>query len=152
MPSICEVTIIGHLGRDPEVATGASSVSYATFSVATSDTRKSKTGELVKNTTWFRVVCFGSSAKYVTDYLAKGSLVFVSGRLRCVTFLGKDKVERQQLEITAGSVTALPSASNAKDQKQDLSPVTRNKALATQSGASERVVMSLDDLDDEIPF
>jgi len=80
----------------------------------------------------------------VTDYLTKGCLVFVSGRLRCVTFLGKDKVERQQLEITAGSVTVL----NERKPEFELRKASEVQ-IAPPGG---RVIGRLDDLDDEIPF
>ena len=75
-------TIIGHLGRDPEMRYMPNGDPVTSFSVATSRQWNDRNGQKVKETTWFRVSVFGKQAETVNQYLHKGSLVLVEGRLR----------------------------------------------------------------------
>jgi single-strand DNA-binding protein len=71
-----KITIVGRLGRDPEMKYSASGMALATISVATTSRIKDE-----DVTTWWRVTCFGKTAENVTEYLSKGAMVLVEGRL-----------------------------------------------------------------------
>jgi single-strand DNA-binding protein len=75
------LTIIGNLGRDPEMRYTPSGTPVTTFSMATNRTYKGNDGQQVKETCWFRVSVFGKMAETVTQYLHKGSMVLVEGRM-----------------------------------------------------------------------
>ena len=96
----CEVTIIGNLGRDPEVKTSASGTAWCTLSVAT--TRRAKQGEQYVNVTeWHRVKVFGRPAEWLGKDARKGSQVFCVGHIETERYTAKDGTERQQTVIVA---------------------------------------------------
>jgi len=96
----CEITIIGNLGRDPEVKTSASGTAWCTLSVAT--TRRAKQGDGYANVTeWHRVKVFGRPAEWLGKDARKGSQVFAVGHIETERYTGKDGTERQQTVIVA---------------------------------------------------
>ena len=76
------VTIVGNLGRDPELRYLPNGTPTVTLSVATNNTYTNQKGEQVKETTWWRVSVFGKQAESCSQYLTKGRQVLVEGRLR----------------------------------------------------------------------
>ena len=81
--SINKVTLVGNLGRDPEIRHTATGQKIAHLSVATSDTWKDKSGERQERTEWHRVVIFNTNlADFSERFLKKGSKVYVEGALQ----------------------------------------------------------------------
>jgi single-strand DNA-binding protein len=76
------ITIIGRLGRDPEMRYLPSGDPVTSFSVATDRAWNDKNGQRQKETTWFRITVFGKQAEIANQYLSKGKMVLVEGRLR----------------------------------------------------------------------
>ena len=100
--SIATATIVGHVGRDPEVST-AGSTTVAKFSIAVKRKRK---GEEI--TDWHDVVAFGRQADFVAQHITKGRLVAVVGRLEVETWADKTTgAKRSKHVIAADSVTGL---------------------------------------------
>ena len=77
------ITIIGNLGRDPEMKFLPSGLAVTKFSVATNRKWKDDSGELQEKTTWFNVECWGGLAETCNQYLSSGSKVAVAGRMEC---------------------------------------------------------------------
>ena len=98
MPNLNQVTIIGHLGRDPEVRYLPSGEAACNFSVAVTENWKAKDGEKKEHTEWFRVAFFGKLAEVCGEYLKKGSAVYVQGRQRTREY-EKDGVTKQSVEL-----------------------------------------------------
>ena len=82
MPSLNHVQLIGNLGRDPEARFTANGKKYATFTLAVSRTWKSAAGEKQEHTDWFLVNAWGKLGDFTAQYLKKGRLVLVEGRLQ----------------------------------------------------------------------
>lgn len=82
MPNFNRVQIIGRLGRDPEKRTTKNDTAYAAYPVAVDRLWKSRDGESKKETDWFSVEAWGKLGEISLDYLTKGRLVFIEGRLR----------------------------------------------------------------------
>jgi single-strand DNA-binding protein len=76
-----KITLIGRLGKDPEMKYTSTAEPVTNFNVATNYTYVNKNGEKVDKTTWWRVSVFGKQAEACNTYLAKGSLVLVEGRM-----------------------------------------------------------------------
>jgi len=115
-----KIEIIGRLGRKPEMKFTPSGQAVTSFSVATDNTYTSAAGEKVKETTWFRVQAWGKMAETVNQYLDKGSLVFVTGRLVADKATGAPKIYTKQdgtsacnFEINAGEVKFLSPNKNS---------------------------------------
>lgn len=103
-----KVTIIGNLGRDPEIRYSPSGDPIANFSVATSESWKGKqSGEKKEATEWHRIVAFGAPAKFVVDHATKGSVLYVEGSLRTRKWQDKSGADRYVTEIRASEVQLL---------------------------------------------
>ena len=76
-----QIIIVGNLGRDPEMRYTPSGTPVTSLSVATNRKYTGSDGQVVKETTWFRVSVFGKAAENCAQYLKKGSAVLVDGRL-----------------------------------------------------------------------
>lgn len=94
--------IVGNLGRDPEMRYTPSGQAVTTFNVATNRKYTGSDGQMVKETTWFRVTVWGKQAETVSQYLKKGSSVLVEGRLTPDAATGGPKIWTRQ-DGTAGS-------------------------------------------------
>ena len=75
------LVIVGRLGRDPELRYTPSGQAVTSFSVATDRKYKTGDGQMVEETTWFRVSVWGKQAESCNQYLSKGKMVLVDGRL-----------------------------------------------------------------------
>ena len=110
MASVNKVTIVGNLGRDPEMRAFPSGDQLANVTIATTDKWKDKqTGEMKEATEWHRVVFNGRLAEIVGQYLRKGSQVYVEGSLRTRKWTDKDGVEKYTTEIRADQMQMLGS-------------------------------------------
>jgi single-strand DNA-binding protein len=99
--------IIGHLGRDPEVRYTPDGAAVANLAVATNETWKDKSGEKQERTEWHRVALFGKVAEIAAEYLKKGSLVYLQGRLQTRKWQGEDGQDRYTTEIVADRMRML---------------------------------------------
>jgi single-strand DNA-binding protein len=93
MPALNHVELIGHLGRDPEARFTANGKKYAVFSVAVNRTWKSADGEKREAADWFLVNAWGKLGEICLEYLKKGRLVFIDGRLRSERWEDKENGE-----------------------------------------------------------
>ena len=151
--SVNKVTLVGNLGRDPEIRAMQNGDKIVQLSVATSDRWKDKnSGEQRERTEWHRVVIFNDAlGKIAEQYLKKGSTVYLEGQLQTRKWTdqqsGQDKYTTEVvLQRYRGELTLLgsrPENQITHDQQND------------QIDQSNRMSMSDDiasDLDDEIPF
>jgi single-strand DNA-binding protein len=107
MASFNKLTIVGYLGRDPEIRYTPQGTPVCNFSVATTERRKDRAGELQDVTTWFRVTVWGKQAETANQYLAKGRQVYIEGRLRQDEYTDRDGNKRTTLEVNATDVQFL---------------------------------------------
>ncbi len=146
MASVNKVIIVGNLGRDPEVRYMPSGDAIANIAVATTDKWKDKaTGDQRESTEWHRISFFGKLAEIASQYLAKGSQVYIEGKLRTRKYTDKDGVEKFSTEIVADSMQMLGSRTAATGQQSPQAPA-RPRPAAPQSTAHPQYE------DDDIPF
>ncbi|KAF5035304.1 Single-stranded DNA-binding protein [anaerobic digester metagenome] len=107
--SLNKVILIGRLGRDPEMRYTPSGQPVANFSVATDESYTSKDGQKVEKTEWHRIVVWGKQAEFCGNYLSKGRLVYVEGKLETRKWTDKDGAEKYTTEIKADRVLGLDS-------------------------------------------
>jgi len=96
------IIIQGRCGADPELRTTTSGVEVASVNIAVDRDIKDRNGE--RQTDWFTVVAWRGTAKFLTDYFRKGSMVIVSGRLQARTWEDADGARRKAVEIVADTV------------------------------------------------
>ena len=99
--SVNKVILVGRLGRDPETRFTSGGQAVANFSVATDETYKDKSGERQKRTEWHKIVVWGKQAEIAQQYLKKGSLVFIEGRIQSREWQDKEGQKRTSFEIVA---------------------------------------------------
>jgi len=99
--SVNKVILVGRLGRDPETRFTGGGQAVANFSVATDETYKDKNGERQKRTEWHKIVVWGKQAEIAQQYLKKGSLIFIEGRIQSREWQDKEGQKRTSFEIVA---------------------------------------------------
>ncbi len=109
-----KITIIGNLGRDPEMRYTPSGSPVTTFSVATNRRYTTQDGETRDETEWFRVSAWNRLAENTNQYLRKGSLVYVEGRFNSRMYQGNDGQMRVSNEVTANEIKFL--STRAQDE------------------------------------
>lgn len=150
MASVNKVTLLGNLGRDPEVRYTASDMAIATVSIATTYKAKEREPE----TEWHRVVFFGRLAEIAGEYLKKGSSVYVEGRLLTQKWTDKTGAERFTTEIVAEQMQMLGSKNSGDGESYDNPPKNepRSSSRSAPAPSAARKPVPMDDLDDDIPF
>lgn len=111
---INKAILIGRLGADPEVRYTPEGLMVTNFNLATDETRKDKNGERIQKTEWHRIVTFGKLAEICGNYLSKGKMVFIEGRIQTRGWEDKDGNKRSTTEIVASDMKMLDSKGQAK--------------------------------------
>ena len=140
--SFNKITLVGNLGRDPELRYTPQGTAVASFSMATNERRKGKDGgEPTDITTWFRVTLWGRQAELAAEHLTKGRQVYIEGRLRLDEYTDKEGNPRTSLEVNATEMQFIGGA------KEGGAPAAAS-AAAGATGATAPVEGS----DDDVPF
>lgn len=94
-----KVFLIGNLTRDPEMRTLPSGQPVTTFGIATNRVWNDKTGKRQTNVEFHNVVAFGRLAEIIKQYLTKGKMVFIEGRIQTRSWEAQDGTKRNRTEI-----------------------------------------------------
>lgn len=138
--------IIGRVGRDPEVRYLTSGDAVVNISLATTERWKDKqSGEVKEATEWHRINFFGRLAEIVAEYVEKGSLLYVEGKIKTRKWKDKDGTEKYSTEIQAETMKLLSSKQG--NQPQRSSNENHKESQPKQSNGS-----GFEDMDDDIPF
>ena len=142
--SVNKAILIGRLGRDPEVRYTPNGEAVANFSIATDEQWKDKNGERQTRTEWHNITLYRKLGEIAGQYLRKGSLVYIEGRIQSRKYTGKDGVERTAYEIIGNEMKMLGSKSeNAGGQEsQNQAPQRKQESRAAPG----------DDISNDIPF
>ncbi len=166
MASFNKIIIVGYLGRDPEIRYSGQGTAICDFSVATTERRKDKAGELQEVTTWFRVSLFGRQAEVAHQYLTKGRQVYVEGSLAQREWTDQNGATRTSLEVRGTDIQFIsphseneqPQAASARagaGESRVSTTTEQRKPQNTKSApkpAPARQANRVDFNDDEIPF
>ena len=102
-----KITVIGHLGRDPEMRYTPNGQAVTSFSVASSRRYTTSAGEQKEETEWFNVSAWGKLGETCNQYLTKGQQVYVEGRMSSRTYEGRDGQTRVSIDIFLNDVQFL---------------------------------------------
>ncbi len=111
---INKVILVGRLGKDPEVRVTPDGTMVTNFNLATDEQWKDKNGEKVQKTEWHKIVTFGKLADICGQYLVKGKLVYIEGRIQTRSWEDKEGVKRYTTEIVANDMKMLDSKGQSK--------------------------------------
>lgn len=154
--SVNRVILVGNLGRDPETRYTQSGDAVCTFSIATSENWRDKnTGQRVEKTEWHNIVLYRKLAEIAQQYLNKGKMVYVEGRIQSRKYTGKDGMERTAYEIIAEQMQMLGSRNDSFSVNAPMDKSSSSVPTATPAAPRKitpKPAPVIDDLDDDIPF
>ena len=133
--SLNKVILIGHIGNNPEGRYTTSGISTASFSIATHESWLDSEKVKKEHTEWHNIIAWNKLADFATQYLQKGQLVYVEGKLQTRSYKDKNDVKHWKTEIISNTITPL-------DWKQ-----------SSKKNENKEIMQDNDDKDDEsIPF
>ena len=130
--SVNKVILVGNLGQDPESRFTPQGTAVTNLSIATNESWKDHNGDIQERTEWHRVVMYGRMAETAVEYMRKGQMVYIEGRLNTREWEDQNQVKRKTTEIRCDNFTML-------GRKGDGTPQNSG------TGNSEKV-------DDDLPF
>lgn len=150
---INKVILIGNLGKDPETRYMPSGGAVTNVTLATSESWKDKqSGQMQERTEWHQVVFFNRLAEIASEYLKKGSKVYIEGSLRTRKWQDKSGQDRYTTEIVANEMQMLEGKGGSQDHAP--APAQRQASGTRQAAAAEtdHAAVGFDSFDDDIPF
>ena len=130
--SVNKVILVGNLGQDPESRFTPQGTAVTNLSIATNESWKDQNGDIQERTEWHRVVMYGRMADTAVEYMRKGQMVYVEGRLNTREWEDQNQVKRKTTEIRCDNFTMLGRKGDGTPQNRD-------------AGNSEKA-------DDDLPF
>ncbi|RPI24216.1 MAG: single-stranded DNA-binding protein [Acidobacteria bacterium] len=140
------VILVGRLGKDPEMRYTAGGAPVTNFSLATNETWKDQSGERQERTEWHNIVVWNKLAETCNQYLSKGKLVYIEGRLQTREWDDRDGNKRRTTEVVASDMKMLERRSDAApvhDAPTERPPAERPPAAKPMEPGIT---------DDDIPF
>lgn len=153
--TVNKMTLIGNVGKDPEVRATQTGTQIANLSLATDESYKDRqTGQMVPQTEWHRIVFIGKVAEIVGQYVRKGHKLYVEGKLKTRKWQDKEGKDRYTTEIVVDISGTMEMLGGNSSQSQDSQPQaqapqpTQQPAQAVPTGAGG----GNSDYDNDIPF
>jgi single-strand DNA-binding protein len=173
--SVNKVILVGRLGRDPETRYMPSGDAVTNFSIATDEQWRDRNGERQTRTEWHNITLFGKLGEIASQYLRKGSQVFIEGRIQSRKYNGKDGIERIAYDIIGNEMKMLggrndnggtgydqisgsgefAQGGNSNQGNYDVTASTSSTPPSAPRRQPPRTApppASVDDIDDDIPF
>ena len=138
--SLNKVILIGNLGQDPEARFTPQGTAVTNLSVATNESWKDQSGEMQDRTEWHRIVMYGRMAETASEYMKKGQMVYVEGRLHTREWEDQNQIKRKTTEIRCDNFTMLGRRSDAPQGTNPENPAPPSKPKPETDG------------DDDLPF
>ena len=147
--SLNKAILIGRLGRDPEVRHMPNGEAVCNFSIATSETWNDRqTGQRQERTEWHNITLYRRLAEVAGQYLKKGSLVYIEGRIQSRKYTGKDGIERTAYEIIGNEMKMLGGKAEGSSESAN----TAEPPAPPRRQDSAAPAQPVDDIDDDVPF
>lgn len=119
MSNVNKVILIGRLGADPELRYTADGTPVASFRIATTETWKDRNNNKQERTEWHSIIAWRRLGEIAGEYLKKGRLVYIEGKIQSREYEGKDGIKRRVTEIVASDMRLFPAgaAGQSDDRK-----------------------------------
>lgn len=153
MSTVNKVILIGRLGRKPEIRYSSTNDAMATFTLATEEKWKDRTGNKQSQTEWHNITMFGKLAEIANQYLEKGSLVFIEGRIQSKKYIDTNQIERLAYNIIAYEMRMLTYKNNNSTPIQNSAANANNLSQKTELSSNLSPNQNVSQFaDDDIPF
>ena len=153
--SVNKVTLLGNVGKDPEIRATPGGTMVATFSLATTDRTKDPSGNWTDRTEWHNLVAFQRTAEIIRDYVKKGSKLYVEGKIQTRSWDDKTSGEKKyRTEIIVNDISLL----SGRGEGEGGGSYNRGSSSGStsydqrSSAPSDDLVQSTEITDDDIPF
>ena len=127
--SVNKVILVGNVGKDPELRYTSSGTAVTTFSLATSERFKDKSGEQQEKTEWHNIVAWRNLAEICGKYLQKGKQVYIEGKIQTRSYEDRDgnkkyitEIVADQMQMLGGKVESKPQQSNQGGNEPPFNP------------------------------
>jgi single-strand DNA-binding protein len=157
--SVNKAILVGRLGKDPETRYMTNGEAVTNVSLATSENYKDKHGEKQERTEWHNLVMYRRLAEIAGEYLKKGSMIYVEGRIQTRKWQDKEGKDRYTTEIIVNEMKMLGSKSGGSGgsfevvEDQSAPAATRSAPAARPAAAAAPAAKgNFDNFDDDIPF
>lgn len=160
--SFNKVIIVGNLGRDPELRYTPQGIAVCSFTMATNEKRRDKSGETQDITTWFKITLWRQQAENAAKYLTKGSPVYIEGRLKIEEWTDRENNNRYTLDVQATDMHFISSgrggdssgdySGGGQDDFETHSGPPQASSSASAGGSTSAPAAAPAAADDDIPF
>jgi single-strand DNA-binding protein len=159
--SFNKIILVGNLGKDPELRYTPQGIAVCSFSMATNEKRRDKSGEMQDITTWFKVTLWRQQAENAAKYLTKGRPVYIEGRLKIEEWTDRDNNNRFTLDVQATDMHFISAGRDEgggyndgghDDYDTHSGPPQASSAGASSDGGGNAPVAAPPAGDDDIPF
>lgn len=118
MSGVNKVILLGHIGKDPDFKLLEGGIPVLTFPLATSEVF-TKNGNKVEHTEWHNIVMWRSLVETAVKFLKKNTLLYIEGKVRTRSFIGKDDIKRYSTEIIVEQFNLVGRASDFKEPESE---------------------------------
>jgi single-strand DNA-binding protein len=160
--SVNKVTLLGNVGKDPEIRSTAGGTMVANFTLATSDRQKDAQGNWQDRTEWHNLVAFTRTAEIVRDYVKKGSKLYIEGKITNRSWDDKESGQkRYKTEILVNELVLLSGREEgagggqggySKASSASSSAASFDQRTPAAAGGHDDYAQSAEISDDDIPF
>jgi single-strand DNA-binding protein len=160
--SINKVTLLGNVGKDPEIRSSASGVMVANLTLATSDRFQDAQGNWQDRTEWHTLVAFKRTAEIIRDYVKKGSKLYIEGKLQTRSWDDKESgAKKYRTEIIVNELVLLSSRDEgsgggaggySRAANSGSSAASFDQRTPAAAGGHDEYAQSAEISDDDIPF
>lgn len=147
--TVNKVILIGRLGKDPEMRYTASGTAVVNFSLATNHFMKDQDGNNSDQTEWHQVVAFGRTAEVAGEYLNKGKLVYIEGRLQTRSWDDQNGQKRYKTEVVCANLQLLGSKGESEGPQEE-TPEMEKTTKSNNEKESQPAVSGEEE--DDLPF
>lgn len=149
MSSVNKVILVGRLGKDPETRYMTNGEAVTNFSLATDESWKDKAGEKQSRTEWHNCTAYRKLAEIISEYLKKGSLIYIEGKIQTRKWQTKEGQDRYTTEIIVNEMTML---GGKQDQRIDSNAHGQPEASPKANPQQASKGFDSFDMSDDIPF
>ena len=135
--SVNKVILVGHIGNKPEGRYTPSGTSTANLSLATNESWIDSENEKQERTEWHNIVAWNKLADFATEYLQKGQLIYIEGRMQTRTYKDKEDIQRRVTEIVSTVITPLEWKTTDKKENGSANTVDKKNTKVEEPAEEE---------------
>ena len=135
--SVNKVILVGHIGNKPEGRYTPSGTSTASFSLATNESWIDAENEKHERTEWHNIIVWNKLADFSTEYLQKGQLIYIEGRLQTRTYKDKEDIQRRVTEVVSTTITPLEWKTTDKKENGSADELDKKDTKITEPAREE---------------